>query len=91
MQNIGFCSKIKNFPSLPNPLSHWERVARRAGRGLPGEHRSTGIEADFGEAQEDEAEDGSGVFLSLEAGVGSELVGGVPKALFERGAGNICF
>ena len=33
--------------------------------------------ADFSEAQEDEAEDGRGVFLGLEAGVGAELVGGV--------------
>ena len=43
-----------------------------------------GGEADFGEAQADEAEDGAGVFLRLEAGVGAELVGGVPQALLER-------
>ena len=39
-------------------------------------------ETDFGEAQEDEVEDGRGVFLGLEAGVGAELVGGVPEAFF---------
>jgi hypothetical protein len=33
----------------------------------PGEDR-------FGEAQEDQAEDGCGVFLGLEAGIGAELV-----------------
>ncbi len=38
---------------------------------------------DFGEAQEDDAEDRAGVFLGLEAGVGAGLVGGVPKALFK--------
>lgn len=43
-------------------------------------------EADFGETQEDEAEDGRGVFLGLEVGVGAELVGSVPEALFGRGA-----
>ena len=50
-----------------------------------------GGEADFGEAQEDEAEDGAGVFLGLEAGVGAELVGGIPEALFERGGGGVFF
>ena len=50
-----------------------------------------GGEADLGEAQEDEAEDGAGVFLGLEAGVGAELVGGVPQALFERGGGGVFF
>jgi hypothetical protein len=41
-----------------------------------------GGEADFGKAQEDQAEDRAGVFLRLEAGVGAELVGGIPEALF---------
>jgi hypothetical protein len=44
-----------------------------------------GGEADFGEAQEDQAEDGRGVFLGLEAGVGPKLVSGVPEAFFQRG------
>ena len=39
-----------------------------------------GGEAHLGEAQEDQAEDGAGVLLGLEAGVGAELVGGVPEA-----------
>lgn len=32
-----------------------------------------------------EAEDGRGVFLRLEAGVGAKLVGGIPEALFKAG------
>ena len=40
-------------------------------------------EADFGEAQEDEAEDGRGVFLGLEAGVGAELVNSGPCSSFQ--------
>jgi len=48
-----------------------------------------GGEPDFGEAQEDEAEDGRGVFLGFEAGVGAELVGGIPQALFQRGLSNV--
>jgi len=50
-----------------------------------------GDKADFGEAQEDDAEDRAGVFLGLEAGVGAELVGGVPEALFERGGVGVFF
>ena len=50
-----------------------------------------GGEADLGEAQEDQAEDRAGVFLGLEAGVGAELVGGVPQALFERAAWRCLF
>ena len=50
-----------------------------------------GGEADLGEAQEDQAEDRAGVFLRLEAGVGAELIGGVPEALFERGGGGVFF
>jgi hypothetical protein len=40
-----------------------------------------GDEADFGKAQENETEDRAGVFLGLQAGVGAELVGGIPAAL----------
>src|ERR1017187_6062951 len=60
-------------------------------RTAPGGHTgllqvgAPGGEADFGKAQKDEAEDGRGVFLGFEAGVGAELVSGVPKALFQRG------
>ena len=50
-----------------------------------------GGKADFGKAQEDQAEDAAGVFLRLEAGVGTELVGGIPQALFERGGGGVFF
>ena len=45
--------------------------------------------AHLGEAQEDQAEDGAGVFLCLEAGVGPELVSRVPQALFERSGGGV--
>jgi polar amino acid transport system substrate-binding protein len=45
----------------------------------------------FGKAQEDQAEDGAGVFLRLEAGIGTELVGSIPQALFERGGGGVFF
>ena len=43
-----------------------------------------GDEADFDETWKDAAEAGRGGFLRLEAGVGAELVGGVPEALFQR-------
>jgi hypothetical protein len=49
--------------------------------------RALGGEADFGEPQEDESEDGRGVFLGFQAGVGAELVSGVPESLFQRGGG----
>jgi hypothetical protein len=58
---------------------------------LPGKRSAPGIEAGLGEAQEDEAEDGRGVFLGLEAGVGAELVGGIPEAFFERGVVGVFF
>jgi hypothetical protein len=46
-------------------------------------------EPDFGEAQEDEAEDGRGVFLRFKAGIGAELIGGIPETFFECGGGSI--
>ena len=48
-------------------------------------------EADFGEAQKNQAEDRCGVFLGLEAGIGAELVGGVPKPFFQRGVLGVFF
>jgi hypothetical protein len=48
-----------------------------------------GGEADFGKAQEDQAEDRTGVFLRLEAGVGPELISGTPKTLFQRVSGRV--
>ena len=53
--------------------------------------RALGGEAHLGEAQEDQAEDGAGVLLGLQAGIGAELVGGIPQALFERGRGGVFF
>ena len=46
-------------------------------------------QADFGEAQENEPEDRASVFLRLEARVGAELIGGIPKALFQRVSGGV--
>ena len=66
------------------------RAAAGRGAGLL-QLGALGGEADFGEAQEDQAEDRAGVFLGLQAGVGAELVGGVPEALFQRGGGGIFF
>ena len=45
----------------------------------------------FGEAEGDEAENRRGVFLGLEAGVGAELVGGIPQTFFERGIVGVFF
>ncbi len=59
------------------------RAASRRGGGLFQLGALRG-EADFGEAQEDEAEDGLGVLRGGEARVGAELVGGIPKAFFQR-------
>jgi hypothetical protein len=47
--------------------------------------------AHLGKAQEDQAEDGAGVFLCLEAGIGAELIGGIPQALFQRGVVVVLF
>ena len=44
-----------------------------------------------GVPQKDQAEDGAGVFLRLQAGIGAELIGGIPQALFERGGGGVFF
>ncbi|GEM_PF-4367256 len=41
-------------------------------------------EANFREAEENDAEDWAGIFLGLEAGVGAELIGGSPQTLFQR-------
>jgi hypothetical protein len=54
--------------------------------------RALGFEDGFGEgefmvgvAEEDEAEDGDGIFGGFEFGLGAEFVGGSPEALFEFG------
>ncbi len=60
-------------------------AAGGGGSGGGFEDDAVGGETDFGKAEEDEAENGGGVFLGLEAGVRAELVGGVPEALFEGG------
>ena len=53
--------------------------------------RLVSAEPGLGEAQEGGAEDGDGVFLGIEAGVGEELVGGVPEAFFQCGVGVVLF
>ncbi len=50
-----------------------------------------GGKAHLGEAQEDQTQDGAGVFLGLKTRVGAELVGGMPQSLFERSGGGIFF
>lgn len=47
-----------------------------------------GLGAVGGEAQEDETEEGRGVFLSLQFGIGAELVGGSPKLSLKGGGGS---
>jgi len=54
------------------------RLAAWGGQGLLGLG-----ELVAGVAEEDEAEGGDGVLGGLQLGVGAELVGGVPEALFE--------
>ena len=44
-----------------------------------------GSEANFGEAQEDEAENRLGILGLLEARASPQLVSGVPEAFFKRG------
>ena len=66
------------------------RAAARGGAGFL-QLGALGGEADFGEAQEDEAEDGRGVFLRFEAGVGTELVGSVPEAFFQGRVASVFF
>ena len=48
-------------------------------------------ETHLGKAQEDQSEDGAGVLLGLEAGIGAELVGGVPQASFKRRGAGVFF
>lgn len=43
----------------------------------------------WSEAEENETEDGRGVFSGLQAGVGAELVGGGPKLLLKGGGGGV--
>lgn len=72
-------SKEQTFdtsPSVPGPLPSKGRGRFQIGA-LFGE-------ADFGEAEEDEAEDGLGVLRSAQATIGAELVGSSPKAFLQR-------
>ena len=65
--------------------------ATPGGRVGLGQRGALGGEADFDEPQEDEAEDWCGVFLGIEAGVGAELVGGLPEAFSQRGVVVVLF
>ena len=62
-------------------------------RGVSGlfQFGAVGRKAEFGEAEEDQAEYWRGVLLGCEARVGAELVRGIPKALFERGVAGVIF
>lgn len=70
-------------------LIHKAATARRCACGF--ELGTLSSKTDFGKAQEDQTKDRSGVFLRLEAGVGAELVSGVPKAFFQGGSGGVFF
>jgi hypothetical protein len=43
--------------------------------------------AGLGRGQKDEAEDWAGVLLGGKAGIGAEIIGGIPKLFFQRIAG----
>lgn len=67
-------------------------AAAPAGRcAVPIQLGAPGRKTHLGEAQENQAEDGAGVFLGLQAGVGAELVGGIPEAFFQGGGGGFFF
>jgi hypothetical protein len=67
-----------------NASAFAKATARRASCfGLLQQLRPLGGEADLGKAKEDDAKERAEVFLGFKAGVGSELVGGVPEALFQ--------
>lgn len=59
-----------------------EDAIRATGR-RPGllQRRALGGETQLREAQEDETQDGTRIFLGLQSGVGAELVGSVPQML----------
>lgn len=48
-----------------------------------------GGETHLGEAQKDQAEEGAGVFLGFQPGIGAELVGGMSEAFFQGGGGGV--
>ena len=70
----------------PPDTRRGHRPASRDGRRRPAVFQggTASEEADLGEAQEDEAEDGLGVLRRGEAGVRAELVRRVPQAVFQR-------
>jgi hypothetical protein len=55
------------------------------------ERGATDGKAGLGKAQEDEAEDWAGVLLGGQAGVGAEIISGIPKLFFQRIAGGVLF
>ena len=68
--------------------------SRQSSVRVPGPGRSASpvplrSEAYLSKAQEDQAKDRAGVLLRLEAGIGAELIGRVPQALFERSGGSV--
>lgn len=84
MVEAGLRGQVEHVVSMVGGGFIHTAAAAGGGAGLF-QHFALGGKARLGEAQEDQAKDGAGVFLRLEAGVGAELVGGVPQALFERG------
>ena len=75
--------QVQHALGLIARLGKRQRAAPVALRGLEALVRL--LEAVVGVAQEDQAEHRHRVFRGLELGVGAELVGGVPQALFDLG------
>jgi transcriptional regulator with XRE-family HTH domain len=69
----------------PAATRQGDRISDSRGSG------AAGGKAHLGKAQEDQAKDGAGILLRLQPGVGAELVGGIPQALFQRRGGGVFF
>ena len=78
------------FGVIGGGLVHPRAAAARGGAGLF-KLRATGGETHFGKAQEDEAQDRCGILRGVETGVGAELIGRRPQAIFKRGVGGVFF
>lgn len=83
------CQKQNDISVICGGVIHPGATPRRGWEFLqPGTLRR---KSDFSEPKKDEAKDWLRVFRSLEAGVGAELVGGIPETLFKRVIGGVFF
>ena len=94
---LGQCEKVVE-PCVGREVEHSHSVVGSglvqtgtAARGAGGLFQlgALGGEADLGEAQEDEAEDGGGIFLGLQARVGTELIRSSPEPLLQGVGGSV--